>query len=312
MKKKVAITLTSFAEHDSSPLQLLENKGFEAIKNDFGRKLSEEETLKLCSGCVGIIAGTETYDKDILKKLATVKSISRCGVGIENIDIESAEKLGIMIFSTPDAPTLAVAELTLGLILNLLRKINQMDAALKNGEWKKLMGNLLCGKKVGIIGFGRIGQKVAQLLSAFALELAYTDIQPKSCSTRCKRMTLEEILAWADILTLHLSSDKQQQPIIGKKEISLMKKASFLVNLSRGGMVDEQALYEGLKSGHLQGAALDVFHQEPYFGPLKELDNVILTPHIGSYAKEARIKMEFQAVKNLLAGLNDKANLLKL
>ncbi|GAF78576.1 unnamed protein product [marine sediment metagenome] len=303
MSGKIAITMSSFTQEDLFSLNLLNAQGFQLVNNKCGRKLNKEETLKLCSGCVGIVAGTEVYDRDMLGRLSGLKVISRCGAGVDNIDLKAAKRLGIEVFSTPDAPTLAVAELTVGLILNLLRKVNQMDIIVRKGRWKKLMGNLIFEKKVGIIGFGRIGQKVGELLSAFGVELAYCDIESKVCSINCKQKTFDKILSWADILTLHLSSPAECSPIIAARELKLMKKGSWLINLSRGGIVDEKALYYALKNGHLSGAAVDVFEQEPYTGPLRELDNIILTAHIGSYAKEARVKMEAEAVRNLLRGL---------
>lgn len=305
VKGKIAVTLSSFAGCDRAPLDLLKEKGLEVITNTFGRKLDRNETLELCSGCVGIIAGTEAYNKDILEKLLTVKVISRCGSGTDNIDLESARKRGIAIYNTPDAPTRAVAELTVGAILNLLRKISHMDRFMRNGKWEKQMGNLLCGKKIGIIGFGRIGQKVCELLSAFGAELAYCDTENKPSSLNCCRKNLEDILKWADIVTLHVSFASASKPLIGEREIRLMRKDSWLVNISRGGAVDEEALYQALKEGRLSGAAIDVFEQEPYVGPLIEFDNVLLTPHIGSYAEEARMKMEIEAAENLLKGLGN-------
>lgn len=300
MKNKVAITTGSFAEHDTIPVNLLVEKGFEVISNTFGRRLNKKETIEVCNGCVGILAGTEIYDIEILEKLKGVKVISRCGVGTDSVDIDAANKLGIKVFNTPDAPTLAVAELTVGLILNLLRKINQMDTAIRNGRWEKLMGNLLNEKKVGIIGFGRIGQKVAILLHSFNCEIRYCDIRTDDRKLMAKKVELDELLKISDIISIHVSSNEQ---IIGEREIKMMKKGGWLINVSRGVTVDESALYQALKDGLLSGAALDVFEQEPYTGPLKELDNVILTPHIGSYAKESRVKMEIEAVENLLRGL---------
>ena len=303
MKNKIAITTTSFAQHDPVLFNLLEKKGFEVITNTFGRKLDKKEILAVCDGCIGIIAGTEIYDTDVLKRLRGLRVISRCGTGVENIDVDTAKSLEIKIFNTPDAPTVAVAELTLALILNILRKVNYVDSRIRNSKWEKLMGNLLCGKRVGIIGFGRIGQKVGELISAFGAELAYTDVEPKASSFACVKKGLDEILGWADIITLHLSILKNSEPLIGNKEFNLMKKGSWFINVSRGNAVDENALHLVLKSGHLSGAALDVFVKEPYIGPLKELDNVILTPHIGSYARESRIKMEKEAVENLIKGM---------
>jgi D-3-phosphoglycerate dehydrogenase / 2-oxoglutarate reductase len=299
---KVAITTSSFGVYDNTPLTLLQKEQIEYSINPYCRKLTGEEIIDIAAGADGIIAGTELYSRDILKMLHNLKVISRCGVGMDNVDTISAQQLGIKVLNTPEGPTLAVAELTVGLILNLLRKLGVMDRQLRNGVWKKQMGNLLKGKKVAIIGFGRIGQKVAELLRPFGVEIAYND----TCqiNTPFPSNEKENLLAWADIITLHCSVDSECKSIIGAEEFKKMKKGAWLINASRGGLVDENALYESLVNGQLSGAALDVFEKEPYKGTLCELDNVILTPHIGSYAKEGRIKMETTAVENLIQAFN--------
>lgn len=298
--RKIAITTTSFAEFDRQPLELLKANNFEAILNPYKRKLKGEEVIALCQDAVGMIAGTESLDAKVIEQLNTVKVISRCGSGMDNVDSAAAKKKGIKVFNTPDAPTLAVAELTLGLILGVLRKVNQMDAALRCGKWDKLMGNLLYGKKVGIIGFGRIGRKIASLLKPFDCQIAYVDPFIYDGAAGFRSLAKEDLLKWAEIITIHVSTNEK---LIGKEEFKLMTKGSWIINVSRGQVLDEDALYEHLKEGDIAGAALDVFGEEPYQGRLKELDNVILTPHIGSYAKEARVNMEIEAVKNLCAGL---------
>lgn len=302
---EIVITTSSFGKHDRRPLIFLETEGHEIILNPFGRTLKKEEVIDLCKDAVGIIAGTETLDDEVLRNLTHLKVISRCGTGMDNIDIDSVKRLGIQVYNTPDSPTRAVAELTVGLILNLLRKVTQMDVAVRKGKWDKLMGNLLYEKKVGIIGFGRIGQRVGEILSVFGAELSYYDAETKYCSFPCSEKKFEEILSWADIITLHLSHPPGGKAVIGSRELDLMKKGSWLVNVSRGHALDAGSLYQSLKNGHIAGAALDVFEQEPYSGSLRELENVILTPHIGSYTKEARAGMEMEAVKNLLEGLKD-------
>lgn len=308
--KKILITTSSFGEYSQAPIEELEKEGFKIIINPFKRKLNLEESLQLYTKDIdGVIAGTEDISKQILEQATNLKVISRCGVGIDNIDFDAAKNKNIQLYNTPDGPTLAVAELTVGLMLNLFRKVSIMNAALKAGRWDKLMGNLLYNKKIGIIGFGRIGQKVAEILSVFKTELAYYDIASKPSVSNCIPKGIDEILAWADIITLHLSPSEDANPFLSNKELRLMKKGSWLINVSRGGVVDEQALYECLKDGHIAGAALDVFKQEPYSGPIKELDNVILTPHAGSYAKEARIKMEIEAVDNLIRGFKEKGEI---
>ncbi|UCB56998.1 MAG: phosphoglycerate dehydrogenase [Candidatus Omnitrophota bacterium] len=299
---KIAITTTSFGEFDEKPLSLLRDSGFEVVLNSYGRKLEEKEVIELTKDAIGLIAGTEALDSKTLAGLPQLKVISRCGAGIDNVDLEAAEGAGIKVYNTADAPTVAVAELTIGLILGLLRKIPIMHREISNGLWKKRTGNLLSGKQVGIVGFGRIGRKVAGLLKEMRANVFYTDpfIIEKGEFAKVK---FKELLKKSDIISLHLSYSQENRNLLGREEFSLMKQGAFLINASRGGIVDEDALYLALKEGRLAGAALDVFEEEPYKGRLKELDNVILTPHIGSYAKESRIEMEMRAVHNLLEGL---------
>ncbi|OHE56195.1 MAG: hypothetical protein A2Z47_06940 [Thermodesulfovibrio sp. RBG_19FT_COMBO_42_12] len=297
---KISITTTTFGKYDNRPLTLLEGKGFNIVLNQYGRNLGKVEIIELCKNAVGIIAGTEIYDRETLEGLTGLKVISRCGTGLDNIDLRAANRLGIKVLNTPDATTLAVAELTVGLILNLLRKVHQMDINIRNGKWQKMMGNLLYGKSIGIIGFGRIGRKVAELLLHFGCTIQYYDLKRFDWETGAEGVQLKDLLKTSDIITIHVSSKDQ---IMGESEFLQMKKGAWLVNVSRGGVVDEDALYQAVKEGRLAGAALDVFEKEPYTDNLKELENVILTPHIGSYAKEARAEMERQAVENLLKGL---------
>lgn len=302
-KIKVAVTTTSFGQYDLRPLELLKNAGVNVFTNSSGRKMTEKEIVSLCSDCIGIIAGTESYTREILVKLDNLKIISRCGVGIDSIDLDTAKDLKIKVMNTPYGPTQSVAELTLAMMLNLLRCVSTMDCELKHGIWLKRMGNLLQGKKVGIIGYGRIGRKVAELLVPFGVEIAYTDTQIKEKVDMHRLIGLDELLTWADIITVHCSVHAGAGPILGKEELMKLRKGCWIINTSRGGVIDEEALYGLLSNKHLSGAALDVFKQEPYKGPLSNLENVLMTPHIGSYARESRIQMEIQAVENLLAGL---------
>jgi Phosphoglycerate dehydrogenase and related dehydrogenases len=301
---KIVITTTSFAKFDNSPLQLLNNSGYDVALNPYGRSLTSDQVVALAADAVGVIAGTEPLDRSVLQKLSSLRFISRCGAGMDNIDLAAAAEMNIKVDNTPSGPTLAVAELTVGLILDLLRKTTLMDREMRTGIWKKHMGNLLRGKTVGIIGFGRIGQKTGKLLRALGCEIGYYDsiMIEGSKDLKIERMEMDELLRKSDIVTIHVSG-KYEKPLLGAKEIEMMKKGTWLVNVARGGVVDEEALLNALKNGRLAGAALDVFEKEPYNGPLKKLENIILTPHIGSYAKEARVEMEMQAARNLIEGL---------
>jgi|TARA_B100001964_G_scaffold45328_1_gene50473 D-3-phosphoglycerate dehydrogenase len=297
---KIAITTTTFGEYNKEPLNILDRNGFQVQSNPYQRKLRKDEVIKLCKGAVGIIAGTETLDVDIMETLTTLKVISRCGTGTDNVALVDAERMGIKVFNTPDSPTSAVAELTVGLMINLLRNVSLMEKELRMGQWKKRMGNLLSEKRIGIKGFGRIGKKVAELLKPFGCEIAYADPFVEDGLLGLQRLSLKELLCWADLVTIHVGVNEK---LIGEEEFKCMKDGAIIINTSRGGVVDESALYGNLKNGHLAGAALDVFEEEPYSGPLKELGNIILTPHIGSYARDTRVEMEEQAVANLLTGL---------
>ncbi len=294
---QVAITTTSFGVHDQAPLRKLKGIGVKVKVNPYGRKLEVNEVVKFCNGACGIIAGTETLDAQVLSQLPGLKVISRCGTGLDNIDLAVAKKMRVRVFNTPEATVGAVAELTIGFMLAILRNIPQMNSAMKEGKWEKKMGNLLCCKKVGIIGFGRIGKRVAELLKCFGCQLAYSDPFVKKGVQGARRLSKGELLRWADIVTLHVSGSSR---LLGENEIKIMKKEALLINASRGGLVDEGALFKALQSGRLKAAAIDCFAEEPYSGPLKGLDNAILSPHIGSYAVESRVRMEMAAVENLI------------
>jgi D-3-phosphoglycerate dehydrogenase len=295
---KVFISTTTFGKHSEKPLELLKEKGFEYDLNPHGRKLTEEEiTDILRSGTYsGIIAGTEPLTGAALEKADGLKVISRVGVGLDNVDMAAAEKLEIKVRNTPSVLIDSVAEMTLGLILASLRRIASMDRNLRKGTWKKEMGVLFTGKTLGIIGLGQIGARVAELAKTFGAEVIFSDLNDIKTQDY-RQVSIDELLQSSDIISVHLSSKEE---LISEKEISKMKDGVILVNTARGGVVNEDALYEGLSSGKIAHAALDVYGTEPYSGKLMELENITLTPHAGSYAKEARITMEFEAVKNLV------------
>lgn len=303
--KTILITTSSFAKHDKAPAEKLEKNGFEIILNPHGRKLSEAEALQLLEQYKpdALLAGIEPLTAAIIEKAAShLKIISRCGIGLDSVDLKAAEKNNIIVTNTPDAPTIPVSELTIGMILGLLRQIHISDAGIRQGEWTRPMGNLLYNKTVGIIGCGRIGSRVARMLKAFECEVLGFDVMVKE-SDVFRMVDLDELLSFSDIVSLHLSYSEQTHHMINQERLNRMKVGAFLVNAARGGLIDEEALSQALNSGHLAGAALDCFESEPYQGPLKELDNVLLTGHIGSYAVEARAMQEMQAVDNVLNSL---------
>ena len=300
-KNKILISPTSFGKCGMQPLEILKNN-YEVVLNPFGRKMTPDEIIKHGRDCVGIIAGVELLDDTVLESLPNLRCISRCGSGIDNVDMKKAKELNIIVKNTPYGPTRAVAELTIGLIFDVLRQISLRDRSIRKGEWNKKMGFLLKDKTVGVLGLGRIGRTTAELLLKLDAKVIGSDINPDKewlKKTKIPLFSFNDLIKKSDILCIHVSSPGDKY-LIGKKELGSMKKGSYIVNLSRGGVVDEKALYNALKNKHLAGAAVDVFEQEPYKGSLIKLDNIVITPHIGSYAKESRLKMEIETVENLL------------
>ncbi|MBE9585358.1 phosphoglycerate dehydrogenase [Mucilaginibacter sp. JRF] len=305
--KKVLTSPSSFGQVGNEPFSLLEQNGYAVINNPYGRKLTEDEVIELAKDCVGIVAGVEPLTARVMDNLPDLKVISRVGIGMDSVDLEYAAKKGIIVKNTPDGPTRAVAELTLGMTLSLLRRIPQADASLKNKVWKKQTGNLILDKKIGVIGLGRIGKLVSQLFRGIGNPVIgfdpYADAE-WAAANNVQLADFDTVLKTADIITLHVPGNADKSPVIGAAQLELVKPTAMLINISRGGIVDEDALYTALTIGKLGSAAIDVFVQEPYTGPLTELDNVVLTPHIGSYAEEGKLLMEIDAVNNLIASLS--------
>jgi len=301
--KKVLTSPSSFGQISKKPFDILINKGFQIINNPYGRKLTEDEVIELAKDCIGIVAGVEPITARVMDALPQLKCISRVGIGMDSVDIEYAKQKGIIVVNTPDGPTRAVAEMTLAMTFSLLRKIPQADANLKRGVWKKETGNLLFGKTVGIIGLGRIGKMVAETFLRIGNKVVGYDLYPDEKWATINGVEIKpfnDVIAQVDILTLHIPGNTNLTPLIGLKEFEKMKKDAFLINIARGGVIDEEALYNRLLNKKLGGAAVDVFANEPYNGQLCNLDNIVLTPHLGSYAREGKLQMEIDAVRNLI------------
>lgn len=298
----VLIGPSSFSEIDKSPLDKLSNAGYRIINNPYKRKLARAEVKELLSSDVcGIIAGLEPLDREVIQG-TRLKVISRVGSGLSNVDLEFCKEQGITVCSTPNGPTEAVAELTLGALLGMLRMIPQMNSELHQGKWEKRIGTQLQGKTVAVVGYGRIGRRVAELLRPFGVRLIAVDPKTDVSSLTDERfLPLQEALPLADVVTLHSSGEAC---LLGEKEIALMKQGVFILNVARGGVVSEDALADGVRGGKIAGAWLDTFVKEPYRGVFENLPQVILTPHVGSYTTECRVSMEKEAVENFLKAMH--------
>jgi len=303
MKDKIYVALSSFGQFGIDPINLLEESGHEFEINQTGRRLTEPEVIKMCSDSVGIVAGIEPYTENVLSSLKNLRCISRAGVGIDNIDLDYAEKSDIKIRNTPKVVIRPVVELTIALIFGLLRKTAEHTKLMRAGEWKRVIGNNLKGRQVGIIGTGRIGKIVCETLSILGARVSAYDVQPDDIWSKTQSIayvSLEALLSHSDIISLHASVDGNSKSIIGKEEISRMKKGVIIINTSRGNHIDENAIYDGIKSGKIGSLGIDVYNNEPYKGNLLEFENVLLTPHIATFTRESRLEMEVQATLNLL------------
>ncbi len=302
----VAVSTSSLGSVDRRPLEVLAAAGYIVRPNPHGRRLSPEETAGLLAGAVGLIAGTERLDRALLARAPSLRAISRCGVGLDNIDLAAAADLGIAVRSIATAHVQAVAELTLAGILAVLRHVAAGDRAVRAGAWDRPMGGLLAGKTVGIVGLGRTGKALVSLLEPFSVSVLATDpVEDRAFAAArgVEYRALAELLAASDIVTLHLPYGEAVHHLLDRDRLATMKPGAVLINTARGALVDEAALAEALADGRLSGAHLDVFEREPYSGPLAACPTAVLTPHLGSRAAEARAAMEIEAVANLLEAL---------
>lgn len=302
----VLISTSTFGEVSAAPLELLKSKGHSVTLNPHKRQLKEDEAIALLQDVDALVAGTEKLNAGVLAKAPKLKVISRVGTGTDNVDIAAAKERGIPVFNTPDAHVDAVAELVLGGTLAVLRKLGETDRSIRRGEWKKPMGSLLRGKTVGIVGLGRIGRALVRLLRPFDVKVLAVDphMDGAFCDEHGVRPTwIEDLVVQSDVITLNLAFTSGAKNLLSAELIQKLKPTAVVVNCARGGILDEPALLAFLKANPDAGAYLDTFDAEPYKGPFAELDNVLLSAHIGSYAREARVRMEMDAVENLLRGL---------
>jgi len=308
---KVLITTIPFGNNNRLPLELLEKSNIEYQLNPFNKKITEEQLVEIISDFDAIIAGTEQITSKVLKCASQLKLISRVGIGLDGVDLLTAQKLGIKVSYTPDAPSPAVAELTIGLMLSMLRSIHISNSQMHRGIWYRYFGRRLGNVTIGIIGVGRIGKRVLKLLQGFeTAKILVNDISPSrelNSELEVRWVNKEEIYKEADIISLHLPLTQITKNMIRKEHLETMKPDAILINTSRGGIINEGDLYEFMKSGNLGGAAIDVFEKEPYEGPLKEIEHCLLTAHMGSMSVDCRTKMEIEATTEVVRFLSGES-----
>ena len=309
--EKILITTVPFGQYDDYPIKLLEANNIDYDINPLGRRLKAEELAEMIPSYSILIAGTEPIDENVLRKALNLKLISRVGIGLDNIDLHSAKEKGIIVSYTPDAPAPAVGELAIGLMLSTLRHIHLSNMNIHQNIWQRYSGFRLSQSTVGIIGVGRIGAKVINHLQGFGCKkILVNDIDEDKVYPDFENVEFaekEKIYREADIISLHLPLSVETANLITKDEISCMKNNTILINTSRGGIINENDLYEALKTHRLYAAAIDTFIDEPYSGKLIELDNCLLTSHMGSMTSDCRAAMEVQATEEVVRYANKAA-----
>lgn len=291
MLYRILSTSPTFGHYVSEPVDYLKSHGCIVEITPQEKKISEEELVQRVGEFDAVIVGVEKITAPIIKASIKLKIIAKHGAGVDNIDINTASSKGILVTSAPGANSDAVAELTFGLFLSLARRIPFADHSVKKEVWPRIVGVQVDGKVLGIIGLGQIGKRVAKYGLGFNMKVVAFDVLEDEGFGKKWGVTylpLDKVLAESDFISLHVPLGASTRRLIGEREIGLMKKGAFLVNISRGDILDEEALYRALKEGKIGGAALDVFLKEPpKDNPLLRLDNVILTPHMGGYTFEA-------------------------
>jgi D-3-phosphoglycerate dehydrogenase len=305
---RVLVTSTTFGKHDPGLRSALENAVGEVVYNTTGRPLKVVELADLIRDMDGCIAGLDPFDASVMEAGKRLMVIARYGVGLDAVDLGAATRLGIVVTNTPGANAVAVAELTIGLILALARQICAVDRATRQGEWPRTTGVGLRGKTIGLIGFGSVGREVALRLKCFGCTVLTTDpgVKPETAQEYCATLSsLDALLGAADFVSLHAALHHGTAGMVDRAFLLKMKPGSFLVNTARGELIDETALQQVLEEGHLRGAAVDCYRQEPpgVDCPLLKLPQVILTPHMGAHSDEAATAMGWMALEDCLAVL---------
>lgn len=310
MKYKILNTSRSFGRTSRKAPSFLKDNDCQLVETSRPKPLKEEDLLEEIRGIDGLIVGVDKVTARLIEVSDRLKVISKRGVGVDNIDVKAATEKDIVVTNTPSANLNAVAELTIGLMFSLIRGIPRADKCLRDKKWKRIIGDEVEGKILGIIGLGNIGRAVAKKAKGLGMKvLAYDVHQDREFAReqQIEYLPLQELLQKSQIVSLHLPLNSQTRHILNKDNLKSLSEDCYLINTARGELIDENALYELLREGKIRGAALDVFGKEPPFeSPLLSLENVVLTSHIGAYTRKAIEKMDMMAARNTLLVLQGK------
>ncbi|MGE6607528.1 phosphoglycerate dehydrogenase [Halomonas sp. NPDC076908] len=302
---KIVCTSPSFAKYSTSPYDVLKAAGvtLESLPAD----ISEADFIARAADADGAIVAFNPMTEAVFNSLPNLKVVSKHGVGVDNIDLAAAQRHGVRITNVPAANRHAVADFTFALLLSLARDLPRVDAATRAGEWPRCFGRDVHSMTLGIVGIGSIGQAVAKRATGFEMRvLAYDPFaNPEAVAALgVELVDLDTLCREADFLTLHVGLSEQTHHLINTERLALMKPTAMLINAARGGIVDEQALYESLKEKRIAGAAIDAFEQEPLTSsPLYTLENVIVSAHIAGYTENALTTLSTTCVEDVLAVL---------
>lgn len=296
---KIAVASRSFSKHPILRAELLER--FDDVTfNDAGSSLKGDELIAFLRGHERAITALERLDDALFAALPELKVISKYGVGLDMIDLDAMERRGILLGWTGGVNKRSVAELVVAAAINLLHGAVTGASEVRGGGWRQIVGRQLSGKTVGIIGFGHIGKEVAKLMRAFDCELLANDIITINPTAGVRQVSLDELLRAADVVTIHTPLDASTRNLLSREQLAKMKSNAVLINMARGGLLDEQAVKEMLAGGRLAAAAFDVFAEEPpRDAELIAMPNFIATPHIGGSSEEAILAMGRAAIDGL-------------
>ncbi len=305
---KVLITTPTFAKYSTEAPAILAQAGLDAARAVQPVK-SDRDLLGYLEGVTAIITGLEPITAAVIDAAKELKVIAKHGIGVDNIDLEAARRRGIRVVNAPGTNKDAVADLVFGMMFALTRRILVADASVRKGQWPRIFGQSVWGKKIGIVGMGAIGKAVALRAKGFHMPVCGCDTfwdEQFAAQYGVQRVSLETLLGEADFVTLHVPLMEETRNLIGETELRRMKPTAYLINAARGGIVDEVALYRALQARTIAGAGLDAFSAEPpEVSPLLTLDNVVVTPHMGGYTEEAlglTSVVTAQSVVDVLAG----------
>jgi D-3-phosphoglycerate dehydrogenase len=301
--KRVLFAIGNFTLDKDEIKSILPATDYELIFNTTGEDLNFEKYPECFEDIDYILAGLETYSDTFFLQFPRVSCISRIGVGTDNIDLNAAHSTATRICITSDKPSVSVAELCIGNMISLLRHTHQMSNHLKNNIWKQFQGNDLRNQHVGIVGLGSIGKEAVKRLHPFGCSIfsASRSWNEQFAETyNVHRLSLDELFQTCSVISIHLPMEASTTKIINKEMIASMPEGSIIINTSRSGVIDNDAVCDALSSGHLAGVAIDVFDEEPDAYPYTDAPNVILSPHIGSFTQQTRKAMEIMSLETLI------------